>query len=165
MKIIVADSSSLILLTKTDIIQTVVKHFEVYIPPSVYREVVQEIPDIRYPDAKGIKRLIEAKKITLEQNTKKQEFPVTLDSGEEDALSLFFQVKADAFLTDDGKAIKVCRYLNIPFINSTKLIVSLCKKGWIKKDIAIEALEVLREIGRYAPDIISRAFLELAEEE
>ena len=66
--------------------------------------------------------------------------------------------------TDDGKAIKACRFLDIPFIITPKIVLELFRLDKITYEKAKAALEKLKIIGRYSPEIIGEAFLKLMEE-
>jgi hypothetical protein len=59
--------------------------------------------------------------------------------------------------TDDGKAIKTCRFLNLPFIISPKIATELYRHGCIEGPLAKAAIEKMRIEGRYAPDIMKIA--------
>ena len=85
----------------------------------------------------------------------------SIDKGESDALALAGQTKNSVLATDDGKAIKACRYLKAPFIISPKIVIELFRLGKIDSARAKLAIEKLKIIGRYAPDIIAEALLEL----
>lgn len=163
MKVGVADSSALILLTKTELIQDVIKHMEVFVPRSVYKEVADAALHKQHPDSKIIESLVQEGKIIVKDVKTHSVGSLALGRGEMDAISLFTELNADLLLCDDGKALKVCRHLKIPFMISPRLAVEFFKKGWVAQKKAIEALEQLREMGRYSPDIIARAFLELKE--
>jgi hypothetical protein len=63
--------------------------------------------------------------------------------------------------TDDGKAIKTCRFLNLPFIISPKIATELYRHGCIEGPLAKAAIEKMRIEGRYASDIIAEALLRL----
>lgn len=163
MKIVVADSSALILLTKIDLIHEVIKQMEVFIPQSVCHEVRGGPSPAYHWDSGVIEKLVQERKIIVKDVKGHSELPLSLGKGEEDAILLFSEIQADLLLCDDGKALKVCRHLKIPFIISPRLVVDFFKKGWIELKKAIDGLEQLSEIGRYSPDIIARAFLELKE--
>lgn len=167
MKIVVADSSALILLTKIELIDEVIKQMEVFIPQSVHDEVrggpSLDSQGAYHWDAGVIEKLVQERKIIVKNVKGHSKLPLSLGKGEEDAIFLFSDLQADLLLCDDGKALKVCRHLKIPFIISPRLVVDFFKKGWIELKKAMDGLEQLREIGRYSPDIIARAFLELKE--
>jgi predicted nucleic acid-binding protein len=90
--------------------------------------------------------------------------PFTLGKGEWAAIRLVQRMGEGAVLaTDDGKAIKTCRYLNLPFIISPKIATELYRLGRIDRSSAKAAIEKMRIAGRYAPDIIAEALLRLEE--
>lgn len=164
MKVVVADSSALILLTKIEIIHEVTRRMEVFIPQSVYHEVRRGPLSGYHWDSEVIEKVVQERKIIVKDVKGHSKLPISIGKGEEDAIFLFSELQADLLLCDDGKALKVCRHLKIPFIISPRLVVDFFKKGWIELKRAMDGLEQLREIGRYSPDIIARAFLELKEE-
>ena len=65
------------------------------------------------------------------------------------------------FLTDDGRAIRICKVLKIPFTTSPRVVIDLYQRGVIDIDKAKEALNKLEILGRHSKDIISSALLEL----
>jgi len=113
-----------------------------------------------YPDAKRIHDLVEADKIALKKpSVRSADIPITLGAGETECIQLYTTLNADTILTDDGKAIKVCRYLGIPFTISPKVVVSLFEGGRISFEHARTAILKLEKIGRYSKDIIADALL------
>ncbi len=91
-------------------------------------------------------------------------FPVSLDRGEKDALLLAREIKKSLFATDDRKAIKTAKFLNLPFIITPRIVIDLFKLSKISPEQARKAIEKLRVIGRYSPDIIAHTFLSLTED-
>ena len=90
--------------------------------------------------------------------------PITLGKGEWAAIRLAQEMGEGAVLaTDDGKAIKTCRFLNLPFIISPKIATELYRHGRIERPLAKAAIEKMRIEGRYPPDIIAEALLRLEE--
>jgi hypothetical protein len=66
-------------------------------------------------------------------------------------------------VADDGKAIKACRYLKIPFMISPKVVTALYRLEKIDFVEARTSIDKLRIIGRYSPEIIAEALLRLEE--
>ena len=162
MKIIVANSSSLILLTKCDLIEIVAEKYQVIIPDEVYRECVNEDTLKRFPDASTIDALVSQVKISRRKSPKKAIiFPVSLASGEREAITLSLSIKESILLTDDGNAIKTCRYFRKAFIVSPRVVLVLYHNKTIGYGRAKKALEMLRIYGRYASDIIADAMMEM----
>jgi hypothetical protein len=141
-KIIVLDASSLILLGKCGLVETLSQTFRMVIPNMVFNEVVNEEALKNYPEAKIISDLVDGKKIeVISIKRQKLKFPITLD----------------------GRAIKACRYLKVPFIISPKVVVNLYQLGKIDFTVAKTSIDKLRIIGRYSPEIIAEALLRLEE--
>jgi hypothetical protein len=54
--------------------------------------------------------------------------------------------------------------LNLPFIITPRIVIDLFKLSKISREQGRKALEKLRVIGRYSPDIIAHALLSLTED-
>ncbi len=162
MKIIIADSCSLILLSKCTLLAGLAGRFTVFIPGGVMSEVVTMETVKKFPDAKMLASLVSAKKIKVVRvKIKDAVFPVSMDKGEMEALVLVKKTKGSIFATDDGKAIKACRYLNLPFIISPKIALELYRLDMIDFEKAKSSIEKMKIIGRYSADIIADVLLEL----
>jgi predicted nucleic acid-binding protein len=164
MKRIVADSSALILLSKCNLLEVVCRLFEVVVPSSVIEETASAKLVDHYPDAAFIKEIISKGLIKMENPGKAQfQIPLSLHRGEKDALLLALNSRDSIFATDDGKAIKAARFLNIPFIISPKIVVDLFRLQKISLNEARQSIEKLGKIGRYSPEIIAESMLSLME--
>lgn len=119
----------------------------------------------KYPDAKIIHQLVTHKKIEV---VKVEPIPLDLEiainKGELKALILVKKTAGSILATDDGKAVKACRFLGVPFIITPKIVLELFRWDKITYEKATESLEKLKVIGRYSPEIIAQAFLKLREE-
>lgn len=125
---IIADSSSLILLAKCGLIETVCMLFDVVVPSAVVREVVSENLVEKYPDAATISELISKKSITVKDTGNDElPIPISIHSGEKEALILAMRLKGAVLATDDGKAIKAARFLKVPFIITPKIVTEYLK--------------------------------------
>jgi len=163
---IVADSSSLILLAKCSLLKILCDLFDVIVPKTVSIEVASEDLVKTYPDAALISELI-AKGAIKVQNPGNDRFPLplSLHKGEEEALLLAINMNGSLFATDDGKAIKVARFFNVPFIITPKIVVELFRLQKISFKKARGSIEKLGKIGRYSPEIIADALISLMEKE
>jgi predicted nucleic acid-binding protein len=163
--IIVADSCFLILLTKSRLLGSLAEFRRVIAPLAVYEEAVNQDTIGRFPDAKSISDLVLQRKIEISsQELPDRKPPITLGKGEWAAIRLAQEMGEGAILaTDDGKAIKTCRFLNLPFIISPKIAVELFRHGRIEMASAKSAIEKMRVEGRYEHDIIAEALLRLQE--
>ncbi|NOZ68691.1 MAG: hypothetical protein GXP46_05495 [Deferribacteres bacterium] len=162
MKIIIADSCSLILLSKCTLLADLAGNFTVIIPQAVLNEVVNKKAIEKFPDAKVILSLVSAKKIkAVTVKVEEKSFPVSIDRGEMEALVLMKKTKGAILATDDGKAIKACRYFNLPFIISPRVVLELYRLDFIDFEKAKTSIEKMKIIGRYSADIIADVLLEL----
>ena len=166
MKVVVSDTSSLILLSKSSVLEAACSSYEIYLPPSVEREASSSELRDKYPDAAKIHDLIREGVLKVRKiSSRKRQMPIQLGVGEADAIRLFLQLKAHVLLSDDGKAIKTCRLLKIPFTISPNIVMELYLKGTLSRDQALLGLEKLRIFGRYPPDIIASLMLRMIPEE
>jgi predicted nucleic acid-binding protein len=164
-KIIVADSCALILLAKSGLLKALTEFRSVIVPAAVFEEVVNQDTIDKFPDAKSISVLTSRGNIEIvSKELPDRKPPITLGKGEWEAIRLAQEMGEGAVLaTDDGKAIKTCRFLNLPFIISPKIATELYRCGRIESPMAKVAIEKMRIGGRYAPDIIAEALLRLEE--
>ena len=163
MNIIVADSCALILLAKSGLLKALTEFRRVIVPVAVFEEVVNQDTIEKFPDAKSISIMTSRGNIEMvSKELPDRKPPITLGKGEWAAIRLAQEMGEGAVLaTDDGKAIKTCRFLNLPFIISPKIATELYRRGRIEGPLAKAAIEKMRIEGRYAPDIIAEALLRL----
>jgi len=151
MALMVADSSTLILLAKCSLLEIVCDLFEVVVPKAVIVEVASEDLVKNYPDAALISKLTSKGAIKVQSpDSSKLPLPISLHKGEEEALLLAKKLGRSMFATDDGKAIKAARFFNVPFIITPKIVVELFRLQKISFKKARESLEKLGRIGRLA---------------
>lgn len=164
MKILIADASSLILLTKARVLEVLVKIATVLVPGAVHDEVCSERHVHQYSDAGVIARLVADGSLEVRRISQCVQLPVSLGKGESEAICLFIQEKADAVLTDDGRAIRACRLLGVPYLPSPRLVVEMVHSGQLAREDAARALERLALYGRYRADVIAAAIEQLSVE-
>ena len=165
MNIIVADSCALILLAKSGLLKALTEFRKVIIPAEVFDEVVNQDTIEKFPDAKSISIMTSQGNIEIvSKELPDRKPPLTLGKGEWAAIRLAQEMGEGVVLaTDDGKAIKTCRFLNLPFIISPKIATELYRHERIEAHLAKGAIEKMRIEGRYAPDIIAEALLRIKE--
>lgn len=161
--IIISDSSSLILLEKSELLDKLTKETKITIPNKVYEEVVKEGLNKNYIDAININNQIKNKKIIIKKVTKKKEFPITLGEGEKEALELYYQENAKAVIVDDKKALNVCKAMSIKYATVHKILMDLLKKKKINQQQALKSLNILSREGRYSNDIILHYYDQIKE--
>ena len=163
---IVADSSTLILLAKCSLLEIVCDLFDIIVPKAVSIEVASEDLVKNFPDAALISELTSKGSIKVQTlGSNRLSSPLSLHRGEEEALLLAIRLNGSLFATDDGKAIKAARFLNVPFIVTPKIVVELFRLQKISFKKARKSLEKLVKIGRYSPEIIADALISLMEKE
>lgn len=153
---LIADASSVILLSKTSIMRDLLKNNKMIIPQIVYEEVAKGKEKYR-EDAFIVEKLVEEKKIEIinpnleTKNTIKNLFG--LFGGELDVLSLAVEKKFP-ILTDDKKCLNAAKALEIKFTTSPQIAIALFKKNEINKQKALHALDSFEEFGWYKKEII-----------
>lgn len=158
-KLVISDSSSLILLAKSDLIKTVSKLFDIKIPGEVYKESVTEGKKKQREDAFIIEREIQNHRIDIVKTEHKEKInevirSFNLGKGEQESIALYLQLGADLLLTDDKKAITTSRVLKIRWATVPNLLPLLIQLNEIKRDKALDSLAKLQKYGRYRLDYL-----------
>lgn len=162
MKLIVADASSLILLTRVDLMAIVLEEFRVIVPERVYEECVNEDTLKRFPDALAIQQWAHDRKLEVKKvDVHKHKFLYKVNQGEKEAIALSLEFPESVLLTDDGNAVKIAKYLKKAFIISPLVVLDLYHLEKISYETAKKSIEKLSIIGRYLPNLIADIFLML----
>lgn len=165
MEKLILDSSSLILLTKCDVITEVSKLFELILPAAVFHETASENLLDRFPDAAVIASMVDDGILKVSPPVEDGlPMPFAVHRGEKEALLLSLHGNRSMLATDDGRAIRAARFLRIPFIISPRMVLRLAAQKLISYSKARMSLEKLAKIGRYPPEIIAEALLSLLED-
>jgi predicted nucleic acid-binding protein len=151
MKIVISDSSTLILLVKADIINELLDLVTIIIPKTVQLEI-EEGKRKEKPDAFVIEKLIEKQLILIKEPNENTVLllkkSITLDKGELYAIALAKDMNID-ILIDDKKGIKVCKIINLKYFTAIIILLELCNIKKIDKDKSIKSLELLNKFGWY----------------
>ena len=156
---IVLDTSTLVLLAKSDLLSLLAERTPLLVPDQVRREAIAK-PE-RY-DAQMIARMVEHHTIKVvraawtRQHQQRLQGDFDLGLGEAAAL-LVAQRKRAVLGTDDGPAIKAAKVLGVPFVTAIHILVELYQKGRIDRAMALAKLERLQRMGRYSTQIIEDA--------
>ena len=161
-RIVVADSSTLILLEKVLLLDKLVKKYNFVIPEEVHNEAVIKGKSIKSKDAYSIESKISKNTIKVEKvkdiatlNKLIGEFD--LAQGEAEAIALHLEKKANILAVDDHKAINVCKIYKIPFMTALTFVVKAFKAKQIARIDAKEMIKNLEIYGRYKGDLVYKA--------
>jgi len=155
---VVADTSSLILLTKASLIIPFCENNNIYVPEVVFKESTSKSSY----DGTILKRIFDSKKINLYLNPSNSLSYNKLSGGEKEVIELFYQIKADCILIDDKKGVSLCREFKIPHLNALLIPIFLLKWDIISLEKAHTAFNKLITIGRYSKKVIDIAKNEFA---
>lgn len=118
-KIVIADTSCLIVLAKIQSIHILQKLYsEILITPEIAEEYSEQLPD-----------WIKIKSVSNQQNQKKLE--VQLDSGEASAIALAIELKDCLLILDDLQGRKVATTLKLEFTGTLGVLVRAKNAGHI----------------------------------
>lgn len=158
-KTIIADSSPLIVLLKSDLENILPGLFdEVIIPEFVWQEILAGKADDtakqKLPFLSWAKR-ISAKHLSEEIRQ------YNLGKGETEALSLALEINESSVVLDDFAARKCAINLQIPFVGTGGLLISAKKKNLIKS--VSETLDKVQHNGLWLSDAVVKMLKEKPE--
>lgn len=155
---IVFDSSTLILLARTDLMERFISAVNevIVVPKAVEKESCEEKGSV---DAFSIRSAIHENRIrviSLKKTRPYEKFCKDFDlgRGETEAIFLAYAEKARLLATDDKRAIHACRLLKIPYTTAIGILLRLHRRGLLEKDEAHLKLDALERYGRYKREIL-----------
>ena len=152
----VFDSSTLILLAKTELLRGVSEDVQIIIPKMVETECTCKDTF----DAKLISTLIDNRKIEVVTANKESAATLCRDfkihAGEVEALAIALK-KQLPLAVDDLPTIKACKILNVQFTTAIHFLINTSEKRLINKEMSLAKLEKLSLYGRYNKQIIDDA--------
>src|SRR3989344_8808016 len=153
---LISNTSTLVLLAKVD---ALLPFFEIAPQISIPQEVhIETIANPDSLDCKLIQRLIDEEKITIAparpERVQWARENFRLHPGEAAAYALFDKSEHAAILTDDGELIKLCKLEQIPFLCALSVIIRLYEKKMLTRQEALDKLQLLQKIGRYAREVM-----------
>lgn len=152
------DSSTLILLAKTELLKEALQDIEIIVTDIVKNECTVKGTF----DAKLISPLIATDKIKVERGPAKKEADrlmkdFNINAGEASALWLA-KKREISLATDDGLTIKACKIFNVPFLTAVHFLLHIFESGIIAdREMALVKIEKLATFGRYNHRIIESA--------
>ncbi len=157
---IIFDASTLILLTKIDLLELFISDFQgrVVIPKKVGLEVCVEGRE----ETPLTDNLIKTGKIDVQTaknpgQKRKLIHDFNIDEGEAEALLLAIQSGAKIIATDDRNAIRASKLLKIDFVTAIGFLIRAFEKKLIDRDEALSKLHKLQLIARYSNAILEDA--------
>lgn len=163
MRRVVADASALILLAKCSLLGVYGERVRLLAPRQVLKEAAVEELWQDHPDAAEIARCVERGLVREELVRSRRRLPLAVGEGEAATLRLFLAERADLLLSDDGRALRSCRLLGVPFTTTPRVIVDLHADGVTRRGRARRALEKIAVAGRYSREVIAAALAALLE--
>ena len=151
----VFDACTLILLAKVTVLRSFAKVKPIFVSKVVKAEIFKKKDA---DDCKIVEQLIQEGLIQElhSKPSKKIEIDFKLGIGEAESLQLAFESRA-VLATDDWRAIKACKILDMKFVTAIHCLIYLVRHDKIDKNIAIEKLKNLEKYGRYNNEIIKNA--------
>jgi predicted nucleic acid-binding protein len=170
MSLVVKDSMILIHLAKITLLESSCNFFgRVKIPELVFEETVKIGKQRGFEDAFLIEELVRngtiKTKNVLKKGLVKKANQFNVFGGEAEALALYWQEKADFLATDDDNVRKKKEILGISLIGTPAIILALYQKKIINAEKIKQALQKLKKIGWFSPEIIDRILLEVEKNE
>ena len=153
-KTVIVDSSSIIIFSKTNLLQPLVDVYRIILAESVYREITIE----SYSGADECGRLVKEKKI-LVQDTLSSSYSTIqkLDRGEADTILLYTEGQGNFIIVDDGPAAKYCKREGIPFINALLFPIVLKYAQLRTSEFCNKVFEDVVVTGRYSNKVVTFA--------
>ncbi|NUM34824.1 MAG: hypothetical protein HUU50_09780 [Candidatus Brocadiae bacterium] len=153
-KSLCADACSLIYLYRCDILRHAVRWYNFYTTPEILQELSVKA------SGKELQSYYNVTEVFHVPNTRTRK---GLSSNDQSLIDLFYQQRAYAVLSEDGKILQFCKKNQIQHFCSLSLICELVKKQEFSMDQALLKLEFLIESGRYAPWVVQQAYSMLKE--
>lgn len=156
---VVIDSSSLILLAKTGILDITINNIKekLVIPEEVYAECTAKkgIFDAQIIEKRVKEHAIIKKNVLNKALCDRTAKDFNLGKGEAEAIVLCIELKSGVII-DDRKAINACKILKIEFATVLGLTVQFYKKGIVTPAEAKSITKKIKKFGRYSSEIINQ---------
>lgn len=146
---VIADSSSIILLQKVDLLGIFLHHYQVVVPDHVYDELTCK----HKKGSSELQHLLSANIVKTSDNIVVR----GMGRGESSVIRLYFDGVGDFVLIDDKKGANYCKAYGIPFVNSLLVSRILRLAGVISENTRRAAAQQLIENGYYSAGIIRKA--------
>lgn len=165
---IIIDSCSVILLAKATILEKFSEWKKTMITGTVYSEVL-EGKEKRFLDALLLERLVNEKKIHIDENFRKelvqkmvQDFGLGI--GESESIAAASETKNRIVITDNKQGRKAAKIQGLNLSGSIDVVISLYIAKKITKEKALSALQVLKKEGWFQDYLVEYAINEVQNE-
>ena len=154
----IMDTSTLILLAKTNLLRLVLERGPISVPPAVIDEILAK-PE--QDDTRMILELVKVGEVARDQSpdpavVSRLSGDFRIGKGEAEALALASE-KGAALATDDRRAMAAARALGVPFSTSLSFLVQAARENRLSRDRALAKLDELSRLGRYSAAILEGA--------
>jgi hypothetical protein len=154
------DSSSTILLFKSNLLEHTISHYNIILTESVYKELTRSA----LPGSQDVKQYRENGMIAVMPDSN-ETIPGTVEHvsveylgrGEHDTILLFLRGCGELIIMDDGKGANACKRNRIPYINALLVPRVLLIAGKLSADECDEFIRRIVDCGRYSEKIIDYA--------
>lgn len=156
-KNVLVDSSSIIILYKSGLLEKVISYYNIYITDSVFNELTESnnagsIEVKQFKNEKSINIIsLSLMRIPVEDEQKSL---TSLGRGEYDTIVAYLNGVGDFIILDDGKGAVYCKKNKIPFINALLVPRILLIASIISKEEFDIMTHKIVEFGRYSEKII-----------
>lgn len=164
--IVISDASSLILLQKIILLDYLVSRFQIVISPEVYQEAVEKGKEKNFPDAYKLEEKVKNKQVKVKDIKNKGQIKEIVNTfqigrGETESIVLSLEHGKSLVVTDDHKAINVCRVYEIPFVTALTFVLIAYEDRIIPQEKAGSMIKELGIHGRYKDKLIYEALNKL----
>ena len=156
MKRVLIDASSAILLHKAHIFEDVADQYRLKMVPTVFCEITVA----HRTGAEVFREARDAGKIHMalpDPGSRLHAKAPSLHAGELETIMAYKEGAAHFIMMDDGKGARVCRKMDIPYINALLCPIILFLSGKIDGAARQSAFMHLMKIGRYGDEIVAHA--------
>ncbi len=149
-KRLIADSSSLILLTKAGLLKPLLDTFQVIVPPLVYEEMTRK----DQPDGRLLRTCLQEGLYQIQTPSVLNHNAHGLKGGDREVFILH-QELGGTILTDDGRLAALCRRQRLPYLNALTAAVDIWRYHHIDFSTLYQALLRLIQLGRYSDWVVA----------
>ncbi|MCG8337613.1 MAG: hypothetical protein MJE63_24190 [Proteobacteria bacterium] len=159
-KTVILDSSSAILLEKSELLNELLNAYHVVLTEAVYNELTMN----SYLSASLFKTmfeesLIEVQPLSTDIDPERKVILdlAAMDIGEADTITYYLSGHGDFIMLDDKQGARFCLKQQIPFINALLFPKILYFAELLSREEYLHKTETIRQLGRYSDSIINKA--------